>query len=210
MRYPRILTCSSARPRYRNCPSAPHHTRSPVRYIRAPGPPNGHATNRDAGQPGPAHIPIRPPRHRPHTTHRPPRPAPAATTRPAQTTPPRAPASRSARRRPRRQRGTDRGVHRGLGGAVAVDHHAARAPTDPPPRPGRPQPATINAADSRPSGDSAATADGVWLKTLTCSATSKAWKSSGRARHRLGHHHQPPAVQQRAPDLPHRVVEGNE
>src|SRR5262249_29452891 len=30
---------------------APHHTRSPVRYIRVPGapaPPNGHATNRDA------------------------------------------------------------------------------------------------------------------------------------------------------------------
>src|ERR1700741_4555149 len=47
MRYPRILTCSSARPRYRSCPSAPQHTRSPVRYIRAPGPPNGHATNRD-------------------------------------------------------------------------------------------------------------------------------------------------------------------
>src|SRR5277367_6567148 len=48
MRYPRILTCSSARPTYRSCPSAPHRTRSPVRYIRAPGAPNGHATNRDA------------------------------------------------------------------------------------------------------------------------------------------------------------------
>src|SRR6201987_2245909 len=47
MRYPRILTCSSARPTYRSCPSAPQHTKSPVRYIRAPGPPNGHATNRD-------------------------------------------------------------------------------------------------------------------------------------------------------------------
>src|ERR1700758_4002238 len=47
MRYPRILTCSSARPRNRSCPSAPHHTRSPLRYIRAPGAPNGHATNRD-------------------------------------------------------------------------------------------------------------------------------------------------------------------
>src|SRR5262249_59433678 len=44
---PRILTCSSARPRYTSCPSAPQHTRSPLRYIRAPGPPNGHATNRD-------------------------------------------------------------------------------------------------------------------------------------------------------------------
>src|ERR1700758_2641567 len=47
MRYPRILTCSSARPTYRSCPSAPQHTKSPVRYIRAPTPPNGHATNRD-------------------------------------------------------------------------------------------------------------------------------------------------------------------
>src|SRR5689334_941649 len=51
MRYPRILTCSSARPRYRSCPSAPQHTRSPVRYIRAPTPPNGHATNRDPVNP---------------------------------------------------------------------------------------------------------------------------------------------------------------
>src|ERR1700758_5409399 len=48
MRYPRILTRSSARPRYRSCPSAPHDTKSPVRYIRAPAPANGHATNRDA------------------------------------------------------------------------------------------------------------------------------------------------------------------
>src|ERR1700730_18081211 len=54
MRYPRILTCSSARPTYTSCPSAPHHTRSPLRYIRIPGapaPPNGHATNRDPVNP---------------------------------------------------------------------------------------------------------------------------------------------------------------
>src|SRR6478609_9570078 len=54
MRYPRILTCSSARPRYRSGPSAPQHTRSPLRYIRIPGapaPPNGHATNRDPVNP---------------------------------------------------------------------------------------------------------------------------------------------------------------
>src|SRR3984885_7411244 len=51
MRYPRILTCSSARPTYTNWPSTPQRTRSPVRYIRVPGapaPPNGQATNRDA------------------------------------------------------------------------------------------------------------------------------------------------------------------
>src|SRR6185437_11103075 len=44
----------SARPRYCSCPSAPQHTRSPVRYIRIPGapaPPNGHATNRDPVNP---------------------------------------------------------------------------------------------------------------------------------------------------------------
>src|SRR5262245_11221377 len=51
MRYPRILTCSSARPRYRNCPSAPQDITSPVRYIRSPDAPNGHATNRDALNP---------------------------------------------------------------------------------------------------------------------------------------------------------------
>src|SRR5246500_1217771 len=48
MRYPRILTCSSARPTYTNWLSTPQYTRSPVRYMRAPGPPNGQATNRDA------------------------------------------------------------------------------------------------------------------------------------------------------------------
>src|SRR6201984_29674 len=51
MRYPRILTCSSARPKNRTCPSPPHHPRSPLRYIRAPGAPNGHATNRDPVNP---------------------------------------------------------------------------------------------------------------------------------------------------------------
>src|SRR3954447_17823274 len=51
MRYPRILTCSSARPRYCSCPSASHRTRSPVRYIRVPGPPNGQETNREAVNP---------------------------------------------------------------------------------------------------------------------------------------------------------------
>src|ERR1700757_567971 len=64
MRSPRILTCSSARPTYANCPSAPQHTRSPVRYIRAPAPANGHATNRD---------PVNPAR----PTHPTPTPAPA-------------------------------------------------------------------------------------------------------------------------------------
>src|SRR6476661_3383679 len=62
MRYPRILTCSSARPRYCSCPSAPQHTRSPVRYIRGPGPPNGHATNRAAVNPARRQYPTPTPR----------------------------------------------------------------------------------------------------------------------------------------------------
>src|ERR1700752_3600513 len=62
MRYPRILTCSSARPRYCSCPSTPQHTKSPVRYIRAPAPPNGHATNRDPVKPGRRQYPTPTPR----------------------------------------------------------------------------------------------------------------------------------------------------
>src|ERR1700730_4003306 len=64
MRYPRILTCSSARPTYTNWPSAPQRTRSPLRYIRvpgAPGAPNGHATNRDPATPARPTYPHPPP-----------------------------------------------------------------------------------------------------------------------------------------------------
>src|SRR6201984_1617997 len=71
MRYPRILTCSSARPKYRSCPSAPQRTRSPVRYIRAPGPPNAHATNRDPVNPARPTYPTptpRPATYNPPTT----------------------------------------------------------------------------------------------------------------------------------------------
>src|SRR5208283_5571795 len=62
MRYPRILTCSSARPTYSSCPSARQHTRSPLRYIRAPGPPNGQATNRDPVNPARPRYPTPTPR----------------------------------------------------------------------------------------------------------------------------------------------------
>ena len=49
MRKPRIFTCSSRRPRYSSTPSAVQRTRSPVRYIRAPGcPENGSGTKRSA------------------------------------------------------------------------------------------------------------------------------------------------------------------
>src|ERR1700694_5699874 len=62
MRYPRILTCSSARPKYCSCPSARQHTKSPVRYIRAPGSPNGQGTNRDAVNPARRQYPTPTPR----------------------------------------------------------------------------------------------------------------------------------------------------
>src|SRR6201984_2995792 len=104
MRYPRILTCSSARPRYRNCPSAPQHTKSPLRYIRVPGPPNGHATNRDPvnpvrrqyPHPSPAPATYNSPTTPTGTPRTPPPPPPPPTTHPAQTTPPPPPATRSA------------------------------------------------------------------------------------------------------------------
>ena len=131
------------------------------------------------GQPGPAHIPIRHARRRPHTAHRPPRPAPGATTRPARTTPPRAPAQPIGTPRPRCQRRTDGHTHRGLGRAVGVDHHP----------PGRPPIHHLGRAGltghhqrrrlQTLAAITPATADGVWVSTLTCSATSKAWKSSG-------------------------------
>ena len=90
IRNPRSFTCASARPRNSSTPSARHRARSPVRYIRAPGPPSsapcGSATNRSAVRPGTVQIPPRQPhprhvklannprRHRlqaPHPEHRP-------------------------------------------------------------------------------------------------------------------------------------------
>src|SRR5580700_9633754 len=71
MRYPRILTCSSARPTYRSCPSTPQHTKSPLRYIRVPGasaPPNGHATNRDPVNPARPTYPTPTPRPATHNS----------------------------------------------------------------------------------------------------------------------------------------------
>src|ERR1700757_100141 len=83
MRYPRILTCSSARPKYTSCPSGPQHTRSPLRYIRAPRPPNGHATNRDAVNPPRRQYPT--PTPRPATYSSPTTPAGTARNHPSST-----------------------------------------------------------------------------------------------------------------------------
>src|ERR1700751_5221325 len=86
MRYPRILTCSSARPTYRSCPSASQHTRSPVRYIRVPGAPvlpNGHATNRDDVNPARRQYPT--PTPRPATYKSPTTPAGTGRNQPSST-----------------------------------------------------------------------------------------------------------------------------
>lgn len=52
IRKPRSLTWPSARPRNSSEPSRRRRTRSPVRYIREPGAPNGSAVNRSAVRPG--------------------------------------------------------------------------------------------------------------------------------------------------------------
>ena len=51
-------------------------------------------------------------------------------------------------------------------------------------------------------------AEGVWLRTVTRSSPQQAVEALGRAALPVGDHHQPAAVEQRAPDLPDREVEG--
>src|SRR5579863_3798931 len=51
IRYPRIFTCSSFRPRYSTFPSRPHPTTSPLRYIPPPTSPNVLGTNFSAVTP---------------------------------------------------------------------------------------------------------------------------------------------------------------
>ena len=63
-----------------------HRARSPVRYIRSPPAPNGHATNRSAVSPGRPSVAARQPRPGRCTAPRPPRPAPGSATRPARYT----------------------------------------------------------------------------------------------------------------------------
>src|SRR6201997_1169250 len=178
MRYPRILTCSSARPRYSSCPSGRQHTKSPVRYIRAPGAPNGHATNRD---------PVNPVRRQYPT----PTPRPATYNSP--TTPP-----GTGRNQPSSTKKAAPGTGEPIGGApepaargALLDAHivvsvgpytltitrpgAHRSTTSA----GQASAPITNAADPNPSGDNPLTAEGVWVSTLTCSPTSNAWKSSG-------------------------------
>ena len=44
---------------------------------------------------------------------------------------------------------------------------------------GQASPPSSTATDSNPCGSSVATAEGVWVSTVTRSASSRAWKSSG-------------------------------
>src|SRR6201993_5620707 len=78
-----MFTCSSARPKYRSCPSTPQHTRSPVRYIRVPGAPNGQATNRDPVNPARPRYPT--PTPAPATYNSPTTPAGTARNHPSST-----------------------------------------------------------------------------------------------------------------------------
>src|ERR1700757_2841752 len=178
MRYPRILTCSSARPRYASCPSTPQHTKSPVRYMRAPCPPNGHATNRDPVNPARRQYPT--PTLGPATYNSPTTPAGTGRNHPSSTNNAAPatgepiggapdPAVKGA------LRATHIVVSVGPYSLIITRPGAHRSTTSA----GQASPPTSNAADSRPSGDNIPTADGVWLKTLTFSETSSACRSSG-------------------------------
>ena len=149
-----------------------------MRYIRAPGSPNGHATNREAVNPGR--------RQYPQLT-----PAPATYNSP--TTP-----AGTARNHPSSTNNAAPGTGEPIGGApdpatsgtlsittivvsvgpqaLIITRPGAQRSTS---SAGQGSAATTNAADSKPSGDNAPAAEGVWVSTLTCSATSKAWKSPG-------------------------------
>src|SRR6478735_3897075 len=178
MRYPRILTCSSARPTYRSCPSGPHRTRSPVRYIRCPGLPNGHATNRDAVNPARRQYPI--PTPRPATYNSPTAPGGTGIIQ----------SSRTNNAAPATGAPIGGAPDLAVSGALIATHivvsvgpyaliitrpGAHRSTTSA----GQASPAITNAADSNPSADNIATADGVCVSTLISSATSRAWISAG-------------------------------
>ena len=186
-----------------------------MRYIRSPGAPNGHATNRDAGQPGAAQIADA---HAVtgHIQSRRPRPAGTGRSHSSSTNSADVdtgvPIGTSPITGPLCQRCADGRIHHRLGGAVGVEHHPARAPNGPPPRPGRPRRRSATTPTPVPSGHERAVlalAEEVWINTLTCSATSSSWKSSGERATGVGDHHQPPAVQQRTPESPHREVESD-
>ena len=185
--------------------SAPAH-QIPGAIHPRPRPPERTRHKPRPGQPRPAHIPTPHPGtgHIQLTDH-PRRHRPQPPIQHKQ----RRPRHRRADRhhpRPRCQRRTHRRIHRGLGRAVDVDHHP----------PGRPPIHHLGRAGlsadhqrrrSQTLGESTPTAEGVWVSTLTCSATSKAWKSSGERATDSGTTTSRPPCNKRTPDLPHREVE---
>ncbi len=111
-------------------------------------------------------------------------------------------------RRTRPQRRTHRHLHGGLGRAVAIDHHP---PTTGPAildldRAGlttdhhrhRLQPLCRQHTQSR----------GSRTENIDLFGEQQSMQILRRMDHRLRYHHQPPTMGQRAPDLPHRRVEG--
>ena len=201
MRYPRILTCWSARPTYCSCPSSPQRTRSPVRYIRVPGAPNGQGTKRVAVKPVRRTYPILTPSPATYSSPM----TPGATGRSQ------ASSTNNAVPGTGDPIGTDPDV--GVSGAliaaytvvsvgpyalIIVREDAQRSTSSG----GHASPPTSSAAGPSPSGVSIPAAEGVWVSTVTRSATSSAWKSSGAAATDSGTTtSRPPAS--RAPQISH-------
>src|SRR6202007_3024702 len=73
----------TAPPTTPNSPSTPQNPKPPVRYIRAPGAPNGHATNRDPVNPARRQYPT--PTPRPATYNSPTTPAGTGRNHPSST-----------------------------------------------------------------------------------------------------------------------------
>ena len=141
-RNPRIFTCSSARPANSSCPSGgpPRQVPGPVHPL--PAPPNGHATNRSAGQPRPPQVPPRQPR--PGHVQLPRHPGRHRLQPPVQHEHPRIGDRRPDRRRRRRPApatGRSSTHHRRLGRPVRVDQ---------PPRPAAHARRQLRAAAPRP------------------------------------------------------------
>ena len=186
-------------------------TRSPVRYIRAPGGPNGSATNRSRGQPGPVQIAAGQPGAR-RRTARPGTPTGTGRSAPSSTYT-RVLPDRPADRRggPPARSGSLQVAHDGrLGRPVRVDHAGGPAPSARPARPGTPRrrrsPCGSPAARCAASAGTVASAAGgisAWVTRLR-SSTSASWSPEQRPGRR---HHQRRPGRQRHAQLQHGGVE---
>src|SRR5262249_44794540 len=149
---------------------------SPVRYIRDPGTPNGHATNRDPVNPARPQYPT--PTPRPATYNSPTTPTGTGRNHASSTNTATVGGGAPIGGTPNP---TDPGA---IGAPLAASAVAPVGPYPlitprpgahaPPPSAGHASPPSSSAPDSNPCGSSAATADGVCVSTLTPSAISKA------------------------------------